>query len=217
MAGLHQIWRMRLPAAGIGVYAGNGVEDIVDGPIEPRRPFQPGFAAFAQPSGLATDGQWLYVADSEGSSIRAVPLDAEEGRADHRRHGRPALRPALHLRRRGRPRRRASGCSIRWAGVPRREALRGRHVQQQDQGDRPGHRRDADPRRQRRGRPNRRPARVQRAGRACPPPPASSTWPTPTTISSACSTWPTTPAYRPCRSRSGQTLKFTFQSAIPWP
>ena len=29
----------------------------------------------AQPSGLACDGTWLYVADSEGSSIRAVPLD----------------------------------------------------------------------------------------------------------------------------------------------
>ncbi len=78
MAGLHQIWRMRLPAAGIGVYAGNGVEDIVDGPIEPRRPDQPGFAAFAQPSGLATDGQWLYVADAEGSSIRAVPLEGKK-------------------------------------------------------------------------------------------------------------------------------------------
>ena len=37
--------------------------------------YQPGFASFAQPSGLAGDGAWLYVADSEGSSIRAVPLD----------------------------------------------------------------------------------------------------------------------------------------------
>ena len=31
--------------------------------------------SFAQPSGLTSDGKWLYVADSEGSSIRAVPLD----------------------------------------------------------------------------------------------------------------------------------------------
>ncbi|HYW78677.1 MAG TPA: hypothetical protein VE890_03835, partial [Thermoguttaceae bacterium] len=30
----------------------------------------------AQPSGLASDGTWLYVADSEGSSIRAVPLNS---------------------------------------------------------------------------------------------------------------------------------------------
>ena len=76
MAGLHQIWVMRLDKPAIGVYAGNGVEDIVDGPIEPRRLYQPGQASFAQPSGLASDGQWLYVADSEGSSIRAVPFDA---------------------------------------------------------------------------------------------------------------------------------------------
>src|SRR5690606_25130856 len=33
---------------------------------------------FAQPSGLASDGKWLYVADSEGSSIRAVPFDTVE-------------------------------------------------------------------------------------------------------------------------------------------
>jgi DNA-binding beta-propeller fold protein YncE len=78
MAGLHQIWGMRLEGAGIGVYAGNGVEDIVDGPVEPRRSHQPGWASFAQPSGLATDGQWLYVADSEGSSIRAAPLDGKK-------------------------------------------------------------------------------------------------------------------------------------------
>ena len=33
------------------------------------------FASFAQPSGLATDGKTLYVADSETSSVRAVPFD----------------------------------------------------------------------------------------------------------------------------------------------
>ena len=75
MAGVHQIWVMRLDAPATGVYAGNGREDIVDGPLRPRRPFQPGYASFAQPSGLASDGRWLFVADSEGSSIRAVPFD----------------------------------------------------------------------------------------------------------------------------------------------
>jgi sugar lactone lactonase YvrE len=75
MAGCHQIWKMRLDGTAIGPYAGNGREDIVDGPLLPRQPFQEGFASFAQPSGLASDGQWLYVADSEGSSIRAVPFD----------------------------------------------------------------------------------------------------------------------------------------------
>lgn len=72
MAGPHQIWRMPLDESQIGVYAGNGREDIVDGPLLPRGRSA---SSFAQPSGLASDGQWLYVADSEGSSIRAVPFD----------------------------------------------------------------------------------------------------------------------------------------------
>jgi DNA-binding beta-propeller fold protein YncE len=78
MAGLHQIWKMRLRGTSIGVYAGNGREDIVDGPLLPRRVDQPGTCSFAQPSGLACDGRRLYVADSEGSSIRAVPLDPRQ-------------------------------------------------------------------------------------------------------------------------------------------
>ncbi len=77
MAGPHQIWRMPLDESEIGPYAGNGREDIVDGPLLPRRPYDPGYAAFAQPSGLSGDEKWLYVADSEGSSIRAVPFDPE--------------------------------------------------------------------------------------------------------------------------------------------
>jgi len=75
MAGPHQIWKMPLDGSAIGPYAGNGREDIVDGPLLPRRAYQPGYASFAQPSGLASDGTRLYVADSEGSSIRAVPFD----------------------------------------------------------------------------------------------------------------------------------------------
>jgi thiol-disulfide isomerase/thioredoxin len=76
MAGAHQIWKMPLDESEISVYAGNGREDIVDGPLVPKRPYQTGFASFAQPSGITSDGTWLYVADSEGSSVRAVPLDA---------------------------------------------------------------------------------------------------------------------------------------------
>ena len=75
MAGPHQIWRMRLDGSTIEPYAGNGREDIVDGPRLPEEPYRLGFSSFAQPSGLASDGTWLYVADSEGSSIRAVPFD----------------------------------------------------------------------------------------------------------------------------------------------
>jgi DNA-binding beta-propeller fold protein YncE len=76
MAGCHQIWKMKLDGSAIGPYAGNGIEDVVDGTLLPRLPFQRGnYASFAQPSGLASDGAWLYAADSEGSSVRAVPLD----------------------------------------------------------------------------------------------------------------------------------------------
>ncbi|MFN0019542.1 MAG: thioredoxin-like domain-containing protein [Pirellulaceae bacterium] len=76
MAGSHQIWIMPLSEAEIGPYSGNGREDIVDGQLLPKRPYAKGFASFAQPSGLSSDGEWLYVADSEGSSVRAVPFDS---------------------------------------------------------------------------------------------------------------------------------------------
>ena len=76
MAGAHQIWKLALTKPEISSYAGNGREDIVDGALLPAQPYDaPGFASFAQPSGLSSDGDVLYVADSEGSSIRAVPLD----------------------------------------------------------------------------------------------------------------------------------------------
>lgn len=78
MAGPHQIWRMSLNEKEIGPFAGNGREDIVDGALLPRQPFQLGSSSFAQPSGLTSDGEWLYVADSEGSSIRAVPFDKKK-------------------------------------------------------------------------------------------------------------------------------------------
>lgn len=75
MAGPHQIWKMPLKETEIGPFAGNAREDIVDGPLLPKVPYQRGYSSFAQPSGLSSDGTWLYVADSEGSSIRAVPFD----------------------------------------------------------------------------------------------------------------------------------------------
>ncbi len=78
MAGPHQIWRMSLARGDIGPFAGNGREDIVDGPHLPSAPYETGASSFAQPSGLASDGKVLYVADSEGSSIRAVPFDTSQ-------------------------------------------------------------------------------------------------------------------------------------------
>jgi thiol-disulfide isomerase/thioredoxin len=69
MAGSHQIWAYDTAEDRLGVLAGTGREDHIDG----------GFAeaAFAQPSGLAHAGRLLFVADSEISSVRA--LDLEEG------------------------------------------------------------------------------------------------------------------------------------------
>src|SRR5690606_27492494 len=63
-AGTHQIWVMDLDAKRVKVHAGTGRETRIDGPHFT--------AAFAQPSGLATDGNVLYVADSEISTIRIV-------------------------------------------------------------------------------------------------------------------------------------------------
>jgi thiol-disulfide isomerase/thioredoxin len=68
MAGPHQLWALDLEAGTVRVWAGSGRENIIDGP--------PDAAAFAQPSGLATDGKSLFVADSEVSGIRAVDLQS---------------------------------------------------------------------------------------------------------------------------------------------
>lgn len=74
MAGPHQIWKVDRGGAVIGPYAGNGQEDIANGKLLPPIPYANGFSSFAQPSGLASDGKLLYVADSEGSAIRSVPF-----------------------------------------------------------------------------------------------------------------------------------------------
>jgi YVTN family beta-propeller protein len=67
MAGSHQIWTLDLITRKFLPFAGNREEDLKDG----RRPE----ASFAQPSGLTSDGRNLYVADSEVSAIRQIPLD----------------------------------------------------------------------------------------------------------------------------------------------
>jgi DNA-binding beta-propeller fold protein YncE len=66
MAGPHQIWKMNLKSGQVGPYAGSGREARLDGTLKE--------AAFAQPSGLATDGKTLFIADSEISAIRGVDL-----------------------------------------------------------------------------------------------------------------------------------------------
>jgi thiol-disulfide isomerase/thioredoxin len=69
MAGHHQIWVLDLDKQLIGPYAGTGQEDIHNDAL--------GHAMFAQPSGLTTDGTNLYVADSEVSAIRMLPMNGK--------------------------------------------------------------------------------------------------------------------------------------------
>ncbi len=70
MAGMHQIWVMDLARKEVTPFAGTGRETLRDGTLES--------SCFAQPSGLATDGKNLYVADSETSSVRVVSLEGNE-------------------------------------------------------------------------------------------------------------------------------------------
>ena len=67
MAGCHQVWELDLESNIIKNYAGRGAESCFDGSLLE--------SAFAQPSGITTDGTELYIADSEVSSIRAIDLE----------------------------------------------------------------------------------------------------------------------------------------------
>ncbi|HEY2249521.1 MAG TPA: thioredoxin-like domain-containing protein [Planctomycetaceae bacterium] len=69
MAGPHQIWMLDLKKHVISPFAGSGREDILNGPLAQ--------AAMAQPSGITTDGEFLYVVDSEGSAVRRVSLGGD--------------------------------------------------------------------------------------------------------------------------------------------
>ncbi|MEO2035799.1 MAG: NHL domain-containing thioredoxin family protein, partial [Planctomycetaceae bacterium] len=69
MAGPHQLWSHKLNSTVISVFAGSGREDVTNGSRKA--------SAFAQPSGLATDGSALFVVDSEGSSVRSVPFSTK--------------------------------------------------------------------------------------------------------------------------------------------
>jgi len=69
MAGSHQIWRMDLEKNLIEPYAGTRAEARFDAKI--------GEAAFAQPSGIVSDGKNLFVADAESNIIRAIDFQKE--------------------------------------------------------------------------------------------------------------------------------------------
>ena len=64
MAGIHQLWTFDPLAGESAVAAGTANEGLVDGPLES--------AWLAQPSGLAADGDTLWLADAETSALRFV-------------------------------------------------------------------------------------------------------------------------------------------------
>jgi thiol-disulfide isomerase/thioredoxin len=63
-AGTHQLWEFDPGTGTFQVLAGTSAEALRDGPLEE--------AAFAQPSGLAADGDRLWLADAETSALRYV-------------------------------------------------------------------------------------------------------------------------------------------------
>ncbi|MGN6131901.1 MAG: NHL domain-containing thioredoxin family protein, partial [Nocardioidaceae bacterium] len=64
MAGIHQLWTFDPDTGSVEVAAGTTNEGLLDGPAEQ--------AWFAQTSGFAVDGDRLWLADSETSSLRYV-------------------------------------------------------------------------------------------------------------------------------------------------
>lgn len=69
MAGQHQIWRYDPAKEELVAFAGSRREELRDGPRLQ--------AGLNQPSGLTTDGEYLYIADSEASAIRRVDLTGQ--------------------------------------------------------------------------------------------------------------------------------------------
>ena len=67
MAGQHELWVYDPVKAWLAPFAGNGTEEMRDGPLLK--------AGLNQPTALTTDGQALYIADSEASAVRTADLD----------------------------------------------------------------------------------------------------------------------------------------------
>jgi thiol-disulfide isomerase/thioredoxin len=67
MAGQHQIWRYDPATQRLHLHAGSGREALQDGALIG--------AGLNQPSGLASNGTDLFVADSEASAVRRVALE----------------------------------------------------------------------------------------------------------------------------------------------
>ncbi len=67
MAGPHQLWKLNLKDNSIHTFAGSGRENIHDDILLE--------SALAQPSGITTNGNKLFFADSEVSAVRSADLD----------------------------------------------------------------------------------------------------------------------------------------------
>lgn len=67
MAGQHQLWVYDPAAQTMARYAGSGIETLRDAPLHQ--------AGLNQPTALASDGETIYFADSEGNAIRQADLD----------------------------------------------------------------------------------------------------------------------------------------------
>lgn len=67
MAGVHQLWTFDPRDRSVEVAAGTGTEGLLDGKLDE--------ACFAQPSGLASNGDRLWVADAEVSALRWIDRD----------------------------------------------------------------------------------------------------------------------------------------------
>ena len=70
MAGVHQIWALNVAQGTVTVFAGTSREGINDGDRKTR-------ATLAQPSGITTDGRYLYWVDPESSALRRASLSGE--------------------------------------------------------------------------------------------------------------------------------------------
>jgi uncharacterized protein YyaL (SSP411 family)/thiol-disulfide isomerase/thioredoxin len=68
MAGTHQVWAYSPTTRQLAPFIGDGREAHVDG--DPRQ------AALAQPSGITLYGRYMFIADSETSSIRVLDLES---------------------------------------------------------------------------------------------------------------------------------------------
>jgi hypothetical protein len=69
MAGCNQVWRLDLDMEELSTHAGSGVEGSGDGKHDGAR--------FAWPTGIATDGRALYVADGANAAVRRLGLGAD--------------------------------------------------------------------------------------------------------------------------------------------